>query len=210
MSRSRRRPAIGFARAGTLAAALVSTLAAVVLLPPLSAQDRRPPGGDAGTGEITTVQVPKELVVSQVWYEDLSGDGRRDLVIAVYREDREYDRSLRIHLAGAGSQPFAQAPDTIAAVPRSVSCCAIGDVHGDEGAEIVWFGARGAYAYRPGAAEAEREVKLVGCEFLFQYPHPQELLSFQAGVIDIDGDHRPDLLLPGPAGYCIALARRGR
>lgn len=159
-------------------------------------------------GNVTTVQVPKDTTVQQVFYEDLSGDGQRDLIIAVREKGKDYARSLRIHLSKGGKVNFSQNPDTIALVPRSISACAIGDVHADAGGEVIWFGPRGTYAWRPNASEKEREVKLLASEFLFQYPHPKTVHSWQAGVRDLNGDGFVDILLPEPDGYRIAIQTR--
>jgi hypothetical protein len=159
-------------------------------------------------GDVTTVQAPKNSTIQEVLYEDLSGDGRRDLILAVREKGKDYGRTLRIYLSKPGKTTFSQTPDTIVRIPRSVSACAIGDVHGDPGGEVLWFGARGVYAWRPNAPEKDRAVKLVASEFLFQYPHPKTVLSWQPGVKDLDGDGLSDLVLPEPDGYRIAIQKR--
>ena len=161
-------------------------------------------------GRVTTITLPKDLSVQRVFYQDLSGDGRPDLVIAASREAKRYDRYLRIHYnKGASARtPFAIAPDAIVPVPASVVACAIGDLHGDPGGELIWFGARGVYAFRPKANEKEQVVDLVASEFLFQFPGPSSIASWQSGVRDIDGDGRSDLLVPESGGFQVAVQRR--
>ncbi|MCA8958564.1 MAG: VCBS repeat-containing protein, partial [Planctomycetes bacterium] len=138
---------------------------------------------------------------------DLDGDGRADLVLAVAAERRRFERSLRIHRARADGS-HAQRPDVEVPLPPTVSACAIGDVHPDPGTELIWFGARGAYAWLGTRPQAQRVVKLVAAEFLFQMPLADDVVSWQDGVRDVDGDGLVDLVLPEPDGYCIALQRR--
>lgn len=161
-------------------------------------------------GEVSTIILPKDLQVVNIWYQDLSGDQRRDLVIAVSQKGHSYARTLRIYYdrGELANTPFGQEPDAIVELPRSVSACAIGDVHADPGSELIWFGARGAYAFRPSADPEEAVVKIVSSEFLFQFPQPEHVHSWQEGVRDIDGDGLVDLLLPEPDGYRIAIQTR--
>ena len=187
----------------------IAALIASVVTPVHSAPAQKPTGRKS-IANVTTIHVPKEMKVKQAWLADLSGDGRADLIIAGNERGKSYGRFLRVHHdRGEGARtPFAQKPDVIVPLPPTVVACAVGDVHRDPGAEVIWFGSRGAYAWRPRAAETDRVVKLVGCEFLFQYPQENDVLVWQRGVLDIDGDGRVDLLLPEPDGYRIALQRR--
>lgn len=165
-----------------------------------------------GIAKITTIQLPKgSSRVHQALHRDLNGDGRPDLILAVGDSQQRRARSIRIHYrAVAGSMsPFAQTPDLEIAVPSSVTAFAIGDVHPDTHAELIWFGSRGVYCYRPNAAEQRRTTKLIACEFLFQYADSESVLSWQTGVIDLNGDGLVDFILPERNGYRIGLQRRG-
>jgi hypothetical protein len=93
-------------------------------------------------------------------------------------------------------------------LPPTVVACAVGDMHPDPGSEILWFGARGVYVWRAKAQDAERVIKLVSSEFLFQFPDTLDVYSWQAGVRDVNGDGLPDLFLPEPGGYRVAIQRR--
>lgn len=161
-------------------------------------------------GDVSSIILPKNMRVARIWHHDLSGDGRADLVIAVISAGRSYARSLRIHYdqGELAKTPFGQEPDAIIELPRSVSACAIGDVHRDPGSELIWFGARGVYAFRPRAEPEDAVVKIVACEFLYQFPQSEDVHSWQDGVRDIDGDGFIDLLLPEPGGYRIAIQTR--
>lgn len=161
-------------------------------------------------GQVSTVILPKGLEVIRAWHHDLSADGLPDLIIAATQEDERYARSLRIyHDQGESAMaPFVQEPDAIIELPRSVSACAFGDVHPDPGDEIIWFGARGAYAYRSSVKPEDAVVRIVRSEFLFQFPQSEDVYSWQDGLLDIDGDELVDLILPEPEGFRVAIQRR--
>jgi len=164
-------------------------------------------GAQTKLGKVTTLQLGKGQTAQHVWVADLDGNGRDDVVLAAYELGKDYRRSLRVHLHKKTPHVDGR-PDITVALPRTVVACALGDVHPDPGSEILWFGARGVYAWRRKAPEAERVVKLVSSEFLFQFPDTEEVYSWQAGVRDVDGDGLPDLVLPEPRGYRVAIQRR--
>jgi len=170
------------------------------LVAPLCAQPRR-------LGKVTTLQLDKGQRPRQVWVADLDGNGREDVLLAAYEEGKDYHRWLRVHLAKDAGRVDGR-PDTTVALPETVVACAVGDMHPDPGAEVLWFGARGAYVWRLGAPDAERVVKLVPSEFLFQFPDPRDVYSWHAGVRDVDGDGLADLFLPEPQAYRVAVQRR--
>lgn len=160
------------------------------------------PAGAQQLGKVTTLQLAKGQRPRQVWVGDLSGNDKDDVVLAVYEEGKDYRRWLRVHLDGKGR------PDATVQVPQSVVACALADVHPEPGAEILWFSSRGVHVWRRNAPEAERVVKLVATDFLFQFPDVRDLYSWDAGVRDVDGDGLTDLVLPEPGGYRVALQRR--
>lgn len=158
-------------------------------------------------GKVTTLQLGKGQRPRQAWVGDLDGNSRDDLVLATYEEGKDYRRSLRVHL-DKGAARLGGRPDVTVALPQTVVACAIGNMHPDAGAEVLWFGARGVYVWRLGVPDAERVVKLVASEFLFQFPDPRDVYSWHAGVRDVDGDGLPDLWLPEASGYRLAIQRR--
>ncbi|MHC5065022.1 MAG: FG-GAP repeat domain-containing protein [Planctomycetota bacterium] len=160
--------------------------------------------------EVNTIILAKGMEVAEVWYLDLSDDGIEDLVLAVVKEDQSFARSLRIHLARGeeAKAAFVQEPDAIIELPASVSACGFGDVHSDPGREVIWFGARGAYAFRRTAEPAEAVVKIVASEYLFQFPQSDGVRSWQEGVRDLNGDGLVDLILPEPQGFRVAIQQR--
>jgi hypothetical protein len=158
----------------------------------------------AAAQEVTPVQMEQGVRVRDAIYADMNGDGEHD--IALSTSARGGVRSLRIHLrkpreAGA---PFASEPDfVLTPVWTDVFAYAVGDVHPDEGAEVVLFSARGIWAWRPRADAKERAVKLAECAFLWQIPREWEVVAWEPGLMDLDRDGRVDLVVAEPDGYCI-------
>ena len=141
--------------------------------------------------------------VRRAWLDDLDGDGRLDLLLASCEAERESARRLAVHLRRAAGVPcFEPRPDHVLELTPDVVAVAVGDVHPDEGRELVLLSARGAYAWRPRAGEAERVVRLAGgLELLWQVAEPGAPLVWRAGARDLDGDGRDELLLPEPEGF---------
>ena len=160
-------------------------------------------------GQLTTIGLASDQITERAWIGDVSGDGHNDLVIAAHEQGKSYLRHLQVHYRREGTAtPFAQTPDLILALPNTVTAVGVGDVYPDPGSEIVWFGARGVYVWRPQAEESERVVKIVDSSFLFQFPHPTRVFSWQNGIHDLDDDGLHDLVLPEKDGYRIAVQRR--
>ena len=159
-------------------------------------------GAPRSLAEVSTAQLaPGETVIGAVQL-DFDGDGEYDLAILGRREGdlrfarlfRSTERNLR---AGASVQ-----------LPPDVTAWAVGDVHADAGEEVVLFTARGVYAWRPGAEDAERFARLARPEFLWQLPQSDEVILWEAGVRDLDRDGLVDLVLPEANGYRLAFQRR--
>ncbi|MHC4106508.1 MAG: FG-GAP repeat domain-containing protein [Planctomycetota bacterium] len=158
-------------------------------------------------GTVTAIPVAENLLVQEATTTDLNEDGQPDLLIVAAPPRPRFARQLLIHLGQAGDAAFRPSPDWSLELTDDVVALATGDVHPDPGREIILFSARGAHAWRPGQ-ERQKFVKLVDTEFLWQLPHPHQVVLWQDGIRDIDGDGWEDLLLPEPAGYRVALQRR--
>jgi hypothetical protein len=161
-------------------------------------------------GTVTTVQVPKQRSVLAATLADVDGDGLDDLVLATSRRGKREERTIEIHLRRREGDVFVAAPDYSFDVPEDVTAFAVGDVHEDPGSEIVLFTASGAFAWRPKGPEDAKFVKLVSGSFLWQLPDPKELIVWDAGVRDVDGDGLADIVLPEPDGWRIAVQRRSK
>lgn len=138
---------------------------------------------------------------------DLDADGREDLVLVAGSVGGTALRELLVFRA-RGAEGISHAADARIALAEDVSAFALGDVHADPGLEIVLFFARGAAALRPAAHESERYVRLAAAEVLWQLAESEDILSWQAGVRDLDGDGLVDLILPEAGG--LAFARQVR
>jgi hypothetical protein len=160
-------------------------------------------------GKVTTVQLPRRQIVQSAALADVNGDGKRDLVIATSEHGRSFGKAVRVHLRRDAEVCFGSDADAELALTPDVVAFATGDVEPAPGEEVVLFSARGAFAWRTGAGEDEWPRKLVTADFLWQLPHPRRTFVWKDGVRDVDGDGLPDLFLPEPGGYRVALQRRG-
>ncbi len=140
---------------------------------------------------------------------DVDGDGRDDLIVAAREEEKGRTRALLVWRRPPEDRPFAATPDLRLDLPADVVAFAAGDVHEDPGLEVVLFAAGGVFAWRTGAEGRERLVKRAACDFLFQYPSPRDIFTFEPALRDVDGDGRADLVLPEPGGFKIVFQERG-
>ncbi len=159
----------------------------------------------AGPVRMHSRELPRSLAAEDALLADVGGEGTLDVVVNGRVKGKPYARLLLI-LRPEGETALSD-PQRIDLTPDVVAW-AVGDVHPDPGAEFVLFTASSAFALRPAAAEGERYVRLVACDFLWQLPDPKELLPYPRGVRDVDGDGLDDLVIPEPGGYRIALQRR--
>jgi hypothetical protein len=158
---------------------------------------------------LSIVPASPGFVIDEVLSFDFDQDGAADVVYASHAAGASGSvRRIAVHLRRARTPVFEARPDHVLDTTPDVVAFAVADVHRDAGCELVLFGARAAFAWRPHAAEAERFVKLAACEFLWQFPDPLALFAWQAGIVDLDVDGLSDLLLPGPGGQRLAFQRR--
>lgn len=152
-----------------------------------------------------TMQLEAGRVADVATLADLDGDGRPEILLAVHQAGKDFARSLEVWRPGAGgglahAEAIALTPDVVA--------FAHADVRAGGGEELLLFNAGGVFVWNPGP-EARPE-RLLACEFLWQTADPELVFEWQEGVRDLDGDGLPDLILPEPGGFAIALQRRPR
>jgi VCBS repeat protein len=136
---------------------------------------------------------------------DTDGDGRREVVLALHEEGRDFARRLEIWRAAAEA-PLARA-ESLPLTPDVVAF-ALGDVLAGAGDELLLFNAGGVFVWRSGPES--RPERLLACDFLWQTADPEEVFEWRDGLRDLDGDGLLDLCVPEPGGFRIALQRRPR
>lgn len=168
-------------------------------------------GASAGPkpfGTVTTLQFAKGVAPKAALLADVDGDGLDDLVVATSRRAGRTERSIEVHLRRREGDAFVAAPDFSFELPNDVTAFAVGDVHEDPGSEIVLFTASGAFAWRPKGPEDSRFARLLSGSFLWQLADAHDVMAFEKGVRDVDGDGLADIVLPEPDGWRIAVQRR--
>ncbi|MEE8107318.1 MAG: VCBS repeat-containing protein [Planctomycetota bacterium] len=157
-------------------------------------------------GEVSLLQTPEGAEWKDVIYADVDGDGRRDLVLSAWSKA---GRSIRVHLQQPEMPRFRSKPDhLLEPVWKDTVAFAVADVHEAPGSEVVLFNASGAWAWRPGAPEKERPRKLFEAALLWQIPESRDVIAWQEGTRDVDGDGLPDFVIPEPGQYRIVLQDR--
>lgn len=159
-------------------------------------------------GVTTTVTLPKGWKAENATLADVNGDGRDDLLVASSRRRPRTVRRVSIHLRRDGRAAFGPTADHTYELTPDVVAFTAADVQPGGGAELILLTATGAFAWQPTEADDARPERLVRADVLWQGPHPREVLNWDHGVRDLDGDGLVDLLLPEPSGYCVALQRR--
>ncbi len=161
-----------------------------------------------GTPQAHTIAMPEGMSPEDEAFGDVNGDGRRDLVIARHAGKKPFARSLAVYFGTDDATRFHAAPDLELDVTPDTSAFAVGDVTSDPGDEIVLFSAGGVFVWKPRAKEEERFAKLVSASYLWQLGDPETVFAARDSLIDLDGDKLPDLVIPEPGGWRIALQRR--
>jgi hypothetical protein len=185
---------------------IAALLAALSIAQPSRARDE-----GQGLARVSSIPMPEGFELDQALAQDIDGDGVDDLVLAeASAKDRPAARRLAIHLRHSSGPAFLPTPDATLDVTPDVVAFAAADVHADPGREILLFSSGSVFAWRWRAKdEAQRFVKLLEADFLWQWPERRGLFPFQAAVRDLDGDGLDDLAIPGPWRYAVAFQRKG-
>jgi hypothetical protein len=162
----------------------------------------------SGPARVSSVAPPTGLFLRSARLLDQDGAGPLDLCL-VASPARGGERRLCIHLGRQAPARFSQAPDLELALTPDVVAVAPADVHPDPGRELVLLTARGAFVWRPRApSDAERFARLATVDLLWQLAGRNDVLWWDEGVRDFDGDGLEDLLVPEPQGYRVFLQER--
>ncbi len=159
-------------------------------------------------GHATTVTMPRGHRLEAVLSGDANADGLPDLWLQVSRRGKRTGRAVLVYHRRAGRVSFPPEPDETVELHADGVGLAVADVHPDPGDEIVLLTRTGVFIVRRGQTGRGRFLRVVRTDVLWQLPHNRELVDWSSGVLDVDGDGRDDLLIPGPDGYVVALQRR--
>jgi hypothetical protein len=164
-----------------------------------------PTGADASEVEpvsfvSVTIDVDGEVLDSR--FEDMDGDGRSDLVLAVrtQRDGEAARREIRIHpMESNGS--YAMVPETVVGVYDDVILWGCGDVRDEPGRELLFMTRTGVHSYSPTLPGYKGNIRrLATYELIYQMPDPRDLPGWR---YVIEQPARDLLLLPGASGMAL-------
>ena len=143
---------------------------------------------------------------SGVMLVDFDGDGLRDLVALTYDPDEDWVRYLQVHFRSPGRSAFSSEPD---AGPWKLSdrvvAWACGDVDpSNRGEELLLFARQAVLTFDwPRDRKQPVLARCPGDDFELVWPMSfrRDLVSWQPGVVDLDGDGRLDVLVPQASSY---------
>lgn len=139
----------------------------------------------------------------QLAFEDLDGDGRKDIVHANFQTG--VGRELHVfHQRADGS--FSPDPQRIE-IKTEIIAVGFADLRDDPGVELVLLSSSGAFSLSSALQGYAGNIRqLFEWELIAAVPD-LERVQFLSGLQDIDGDGEIDLLLPGAQGYGLFRGR---
>jgi len=147
-----------------------------------------------------TIGVDGELLDNR--FEDMDGDGRLDLLLAVRtaNDGETSRREIHIHpMDDSGS--YALVPETVVGVYDDVILWGYGDVRSEPGKELLFMTRSGVWSYSPALPGYRDNIRrLATFELIFQMPDPHELPAWRYVIEQPDLDL---LLLPGATGMAL-------
>ncbi|MFO1051014.1 MAG: VCBS repeat-containing protein [Planctomycetota bacterium] len=142
-----------------------------------------------------------------ILFEDIDGDGRRDLLVATEGDDG-VTRRIELFLRHADGSGFSTAPDRSIDVPRDVVAFALADLDPEPGRELVLCSASIAVGMHLCGDGGARPFRIANIELLWQPANLPHTYLLADCVADLDHDGHDDLLIPEPKGYRALLQRR--
>ncbi|MCW8195048.1 VCBS repeat-containing protein [Proteobacteria bacterium 005FR1] len=145
----------------------------------------------------------EETITDQIT-ADLDGDGRQDLLVAVWSDDR--GRELLVFPQGANGH-FSGKPAQRIEVKKDIVAFALADIREEAGEELILLTRSGAYSYSSRKeGYAGNLQKLFDFDFLATIPE-RKSFPFLGRAQDYNADGIADLLLPGRQQYSLFLGK---
>jgi len=183
----------------TLALALLPPSASTVLAEPTAAA----PASDDIAWIDASVLVDGQVLAAES--EDIDGDGRQEITVAVY--DRSLSRrELRVWRLNEEGQRDQSPFITVPVLDDVVAWC-WADVRAEAGKELIFLSRSGAWSYSITLDGYRNNIsRLVDVELLYDIPSPESLPHWDYVLSCPEGDQ---LLLPELGGYSIWVPERG-
>jgi hypothetical protein len=135
---------------------------------------------------------------------DMDGDGAKDLVIAHMAATEGGDRAISVFLHGRPGGPrFSSEPSWKVAVPPDACAFLAGDLDPAPGGEVLLLCPTRVVLLRQGG----QLIEVLKVKGFFDYPEAGGLPVWDLAP-DLDGDGRPEVLVPTKDGYEL-LGRSG-
>lgn len=164
-------------------------LTAVLLLATLPAQ--------AAPDYVASVIEPREEIQTSLM-ADFNGDGRQDLLLAVWSEAA--GRELLLYYQGENGQ-FPGSPSQRVELKSDIIAFAVADLRDEPGEELIFLTRSAIYSYSTRkSGYADNLKKLADWELLNSVPHTKSIASL-GRLNDYNQDGFSDLLLPGQKSW---------